>query len=102
MRVWEEWVWLAGGQSGERGVWGERGEGYCGRREGGGGLLSNLGVHFGVWKTVGLFQLECNISTETLPLYDTQSSDWREAIDGGAIFQSILKDFKSNNSHGKN
>lgn len=51
--------WLVGEQKG----------GVYGRRVGGGGaleggVLSNLGVHFGVWKTVGLFQLECNISSE--------------------------------------
>lgn len=63
MRAWEEWVvgglvgWLVGWRAkGERGC-------VCG----GGGVLSNLGVHFGVWKTVGLFQLECNISSEHAP-----------------------------------
>lgn len=60
MRVWEEWVvgWLVGWTvtAGERGCVGEVG-----------GRVSNLGVHFGVWKTVGLFQLECNISTEHVP-----------------------------------
>lgn len=75
MRVWEEWVvgglvgWLVGEQRGGKGCvregrWGGALEGEAGRRE---GVLSNLGVHFGVWKTVGLFQLECNISSEHAP-----------------------------------
>lgn len=57
-------------RGGEGGGWvvEQRGEGVCmrgiGLGLGGGGELSNLGVHFGVWKTVGLFQLECNISTQ--------------------------------------
>ena len=58
---------------------GDRGCVHEGRRSGegigvvvvvvvvGGGVLSNLGIHFGVWKTVGLFQLECNISSEHAP-----------------------------------
>lgn len=64
MCAWEEWV--AGGLVGwraERGG-GERG-GACGESWGGGReVLSNLGVPFGVWKTVWLFQLKCNISSE--------------------------------------
>lgn len=65
MRVWEEWV--VGGLVGWRAkrgcVWRAGVGGGRGALEEG-GVLSNLGVHFGVWKTVGLFQLECNISSE--------------------------------------
>lgn len=43
------------------------GKGVCMGWGGALGVLSNLGVHFGVWKTVGLFQLECNISSEHAP-----------------------------------
>lgn len=73
MRAWEEWVagglvcWLQsreGWRGGERGVgWG--GGVACGESWGGGReVLSNLGIPFGVWKTVRLFQLKCNISSE--------------------------------------
>lgn len=68
MHVWEEeWVvWMVGlEQRGKRGVYGGWGGTRGGLWRGEGG--SNLGVHFGVWKTVGLFQLECNISSEHAP-----------------------------------
>lgn len=57
--------WLVGEQRGEKGMcMGEEGSRGCWGRW---GVLSNLGVHFRVWKTVGLFQLECNISNEHAP-----------------------------------
>lgn len=61
---------------GGKGVRGFGGGG--GGEKGGLGLLSELGTQFGVWKTVGLFQLECNISTETLRV--AQSSTYREGV----------------------
>lgn len=61
MRAGEEWV--AGGLVGWRA--GRKGGDACGESWGGGReVFSNLGVPFGVWKTVWLFQLKCNISSE--------------------------------------
>lgn len=78
MRAGEEWVagglvcWLQSreGWRGEEGRGGGSGVGWggrvaCGESWGGGReVLSNLGIPFGVWKTVRLFQLKCNLSSE--------------------------------------
>lgn len=56
-----------------------------------GGMLSNLGFHFGVWKIVGLFQLKCNISSEHAPaLWRSQLRLERQGIVSEAIFQYVL------------
>lgn len=80
MRVWEEWVarwagWRAGAREGcvYRG-WGKQGVG--------GDLLSNLGVHFGVWKTSGIVPAEMQHQhrSHAPAFWEAPGSDLRQAI----------------------